>query len=55
MMMDVDIIVDEEVEAGILQPHRDVAETLKHGVGYYHEALDKEDKRGFVCGFKTKI
>jgi len=33
------------IEPDDLQPHRDVAETLKHGVGYYHEALDKEDKR----------
>jgi pre-mRNA-splicing helicase BRR2 len=34
-----------------LQPHLDhvndksLAETLKHGIGYYHEALDKQDKR----------
>ncbi|KAJ8517086.1 hypothetical protein ONZ45_g5700 [Pleurotus djamor] len=34
-----------------LQPHLDhikdegLAEILKHGIGYYHEALDKQDKR----------
>jgi len=34
-----------------LQPHLDhindqsLVETLKHGIGYYHEALDKQDKR----------
>jgi pre-mRNA-splicing helicase BRR2 len=34
-----------------LQPHLDhlhdkgLAETLKYGIGYYHEALDKQDKR----------
>ena len=34
-----------------LQPHIDhisdqgLVETLKHGIGYYHEALDKQDKR----------
>ncbi|EGO30085.1 putative RNA helicase [Serpula lacrymans var. lacrymans S7.9] len=39
------------IEEDALQPHLDhisdsgLAETLKHGVGYYHEALDKQDKR----------
>lgn len=39
------------IELDDLQPHLDhvsdksLAETLKHGVGYYHEALDKQDKR----------
>ena len=39
------------IEPDDLQPHVDhindkgLAETLKHGVGYYHEALDKQDKR----------
>lgn len=34
-----------------LQPHlehiqdQDLAECLKHGIGYYHEALSKQDKR----------
>ena len=39
------------IELEDLQPHLDhvsdkgLVETLKHGVGYYHEALDKQDKR----------
>lgn len=39
------------IELADLQPHLDhindkgLAETLKHGIGYYHEALDKQDKR----------
>lgn len=39
------------IEEADLQPHLDhltdtgLAETLKHGVGYYHEALSKQDKR----------
>jgi pre-mRNA-splicing helicase BRR2 len=39
------------IELTNLQPHIDhisynfLAETLKHGIGYYHEALDKQDKR----------
>ncbi|KIP11835.1 hypothetical protein PHLGIDRAFT_124513 [Phlebiopsis gigantea 11061_1 CR5-6] len=39
------------IEEGDLQPHLDhitdkgLIETLKHGIGYYHEALDKQDKR----------
>jgi len=39
------------IELDDLQPHLDhisdpgLVETLKHGVGYYHEALDKQDKR----------
>lgn len=34
-----------------LQPHldhisdQDLVETLKHGIGFYHEALDKQDKK----------
>jgi len=28
-------------------------ETLKHGIGYYHEALDKQDKRIIQCLFKS--
>jgi pre-mRNA-splicing helicase BRR2 len=39
------------IEEADLQPHldhisdRSLAETLKHGIGYYHEALSKQDKR----------
>jgi pre-mRNA-splicing helicase BRR2 len=39
------------IELDDLQPHLDhisdkgLVETLKHGIGYYHEALDKQDKR----------
>ncbi len=39
------------IEPEDLQPHLDhitdkgLVETLTHGVGYYHEALDKQDKR----------
>ncbi|KAF6753600.1 Sec63 Brl domain-containing protein [Ephemerocybe angulata] len=39
------------IELEDLQPHLDhlrdkaLAENLKHGIGYYHEALDKQDKR----------
>lgn len=39
------------IEMSDLQPHLDhikdvgLAETLKHGIGFYHEALDKQDKR----------
>lgn len=39
------------IELSDLQPHLDrvsepgLVETLKHGVGYYHEALNKQDKR----------
>jgi pre-mRNA-splicing helicase BRR2 len=39
------------IEEADLQPHLDhindkgLVETLKHGVGYYHEALNKQDKR----------
>ncbi|EPQ53751.1 Sec63-domain-containing protein [Gloeophyllum trabeum ATCC 11539] len=39
------------VEEADLQPHLDhvsdqgLVETLKHGIGYYHEALSKQDKR----------
>ncbi|KDQ16775.1 hypothetical protein BOTBODRAFT_106485 [Botryobasidium botryosum FD-172 SS1] len=39
------------IEEADLQPHLDrltdrgLIETLKHGVGYYHEAMDKQDKR----------
>jgi hypothetical protein len=39
------------IELKDLQPHLDhitdkgLVETLTHGVGYYHEALDKQDKR----------
>ncbi|KAF8631115.1 hypothetical protein AX17_005160 [Amanita inopinata Kibby_2008] len=39
------------IELEDLQPHLDhisdngLAETLKHGIGYYHEALDRQDKR----------
>jgi pre-mRNA-splicing helicase BRR2 len=39
------------VELEDLQPHlerisnRDLVETLKHGIGFYHEALNKQDKR----------
>ncbi|TFK32698.1 Sec63 Brl domain-containing protein [Crucibulum laeve] len=39
------------IELKDLQPHLDhindqgLVETLKHGIGYYHEALDKQDKR----------
>ena len=39
------------IELEVLQPHLDhindqsLVETLKHGIGYYHEALDKQDKR----------
>ena len=39
------------VEMEDLQPHldhvsnRDLVETLKHGIGFYHEALSKQDKR----------
>ncbi|KII91381.1 hypothetical protein PLICRDRAFT_135522 [Plicaturopsis crispa FD-325 SS-3] len=39
------------IEEADLQPHLDhindrgLVETLKHGIGYYHEALDKQDKR----------
>ncbi|KAH7919595.1 Sec63-domain-containing protein [Leucogyrophana mollusca] len=39
------------IEIADLQPHLDhisdkgLAESLKHGIGYYHEALDKQDKR----------
>jgi len=25
--------------------HKSLVETLKHGIRYYHEALDKQDKR----------
>ncbi|KAF9474450.1 Sec63-domain-containing protein [Pholiota conissans] len=44
-----DLFLNIELED--LQPHLDhvndkgLAETLKHGIGYYHEALDKQDKR----------
>ncbi|THG98887.1 hypothetical protein EW026_g3361 [Hermanssonia centrifuga] len=39
------------IEEEDLQPHLDhindkgLVETLKHGIGYFHEALDKQDKR----------
>ncbi|KAJ2934391.1 hypothetical protein H1R20_g2701, partial [Candolleomyces eurysporus] len=39
------------VELEDIQPHLDhlsdkgLADTLKHGIGYFHEALDKQDKR----------
>lgn len=39
------------IEEADLQPHLDhitdkgLIETLKHGVGFYHEALDPQDKR----------
>lgn len=39
------------IELADLQPHLDhindkgLVECLQHGVGYYHEALDKQDKR----------
>ncbi|KAF8886795.1 putative RNA helicase [Infundibulicybe gibba] len=39
------------IELADLQPHLDhihdqgLVEVLKHGIGYYHEALDKQDKR----------
>lgn len=39
------------IDEAQLQPHLDhitdrgLVETLKHGIGYYHEALDKQDKR----------
>lgn len=39
------------IELEDLQPHLDhvsdraLVETLKHGIGYYHEALSKQDKR----------
>jgi len=39
------------IEETDLQPHLDhirdqsLVETLKHGIGYYHEALDQQDKR----------
>jgi pre-mRNA-splicing helicase BRR2 len=39
------------IELEDLQPHLDhindgnLAETLQHGIGYYHEALSKQDKR----------
>ena len=39
------------IELEDLQPHLDhisdkgLVETLKHGIAYYHEALDKQDKR----------
>lgn len=39
------------IDEAHLQPHLDhitdrgLVETLKHGIGYYHEALDKQDKR----------
>lgn len=39
------------IELADLQPHLDhicdksLVETLKNGIGYYHEALDKQDKR----------
>jgi pre-mRNA-splicing helicase BRR2 len=39
------------IEEADLQPHLDhirdqsLVETLKHGIGYYHEALDQQDKR----------
>ena len=39
------------IELDDLQPHLDhisgkvLVETLEHGIGYYHEALDKQDKR----------
>lgn len=39
------------IEEESLQPHLDhvtdkgLVETLKYGIGYYHEALDKQDKR----------
>ncbi|THH28522.1 hypothetical protein EUX98_g5677 [Antrodiella citrinella] len=39
------------IELEALQPHLDhvndkgLVEILKHGIGYYHEALDKQDKR----------
>ena len=38
------------IELHDLQPHLDhisdkgLVETLKHGIGYYHKALDKQDK-----------
>jgi len=44
-----DLFLNIELED--LQPHLDhindkgLVETLKHGIGYYHEALDKQDKR----------
>lgn len=39
------------IEEADLQPHLDhisdtgLIETLKHGVGYYHEAMNKQDRR----------
>lgn len=43
--------VFRNIELEDLQPHLDhlsdqgLADSLKHGVGYFHEALDKQDKR----------
>jgi pre-mRNA-splicing helicase BRR2 len=42
-----------------LQPHLDhirdagLIETLKHGIGYFHEALSQQDKRIVQCLFKS--
>ena len=38
-------------EESVLRPHLDhvtdpaLRETLKHGIGYYHEAMDRQDQR----------
>jgi pre-mRNA-splicing helicase BRR2 len=47
------------IELDDLQPHLDrihdpdLVETLKHGVGYFHEALDPQDKRIVQCLFDS--
>ncbi|KAF8220217.1 hypothetical protein L208DRAFT_1382732 [Tricholoma matsutake] len=47
------------IELDDLQPHLDyihdagLVETLKHGIGYFHEALDPQDKRIVQCLFES--
>ncbi|WOO77743.1 U5 small nuclear ribonucleoprotein helicase [Vanrija pseudolonga] len=59
------VLADEDeyrflnVEPSDLEPHlarledQDLAETLKYGIGYYHEALSKTDKRIVTALFET--
>jgi pre-mRNA-splicing helicase BRR2 len=52
-----DLFLNIELED--LQPHldhindRSLVETLKHGIGYYHEALDKQDERSVQRLFES--
>lgn len=48
-------------EESVLRPHLDhvvdpgLLETLKHGVGYYHEAMDRQDRRIVERLFESRV